>query len=211
MQPHKSWSKRSRGMSKMGTDKAPVKENLKLCRFHPKRDIFWVSVTISEIWRYVSASVTGCWGFCEWVKMAHCHFKFDSNKGDLSPHILQTIYFSNINKNKASDGETPVELSSLEPQYGTEPLLIIELLLASWDIPNYFVEFDHWRKYHIVQVEIWGQPHLQNWMHYVGVGCYYVVVVSTVHMCRPEWVHFLSPGLSKPLVSKKGPSFMRLY
>ena len=60
----------------MGTDTAPEMENLKLCRFHPKRDIFWISVTISEIWRYVSASVTGCWGFCEWAKMAHCHFEF---------------------------------------------------------------------------------------------------------------------------------------
>ena len=55
---------------------SPVMENLQLCRFHPKRDIFWISVTISEIWRYVSASVTGCWGFCEWTKMAHYHFKF---------------------------------------------------------------------------------------------------------------------------------------
>ena len=46
----------------MGTDTAPVMENVKLCRFHSKRDIFWISVTISEIRRYVSASVTGCWG-----------------------------------------------------------------------------------------------------------------------------------------------------
>ena len=58
----------------MGTDTASVMENLKLCRFHPKRDIFWISVTISEIWRHVSASVTGCWGFCECAKMVHCHF-----------------------------------------------------------------------------------------------------------------------------------------
>ena len=48
----------------------------------------------------------------------------DSNEGDLSPHASQTIYFSNINENKISDRETPVELLSLEPQYGTEPLLI---------------------------------------------------------------------------------------
>ena len=48
----------------------------------------------------------------------------DSNKGDLSPYASQTIYFSNINENKISDRETPVELLSLEPQYGTEPLLI---------------------------------------------------------------------------------------
>ena len=48
----------------------------------------------------------------------------DSNEGDLSPHASQTIYFSNINDNKISDRETPVELLSLEPQYGTEPLLI---------------------------------------------------------------------------------------
>ena len=48
----------------------------------------------------------------------------DSNEGDLSPHAPQTIYFSNINENKISDRETPVELLSLEPQYGTEPLLI---------------------------------------------------------------------------------------
>ena len=48
----------------------------------------------------------------------------DPNEGDLSPHASQTIYFSNINENKISDRETHVELLSLEPQYGTEPLLI---------------------------------------------------------------------------------------
>ena len=48
----------------------------------------------------------------------------DSNEGDLSPHASQTIYFSIINENKIPDRETPVELLSLEPQYGTEPLLI---------------------------------------------------------------------------------------
>ena len=48
----------------------------------------------------------------------------DSNEGDLSPHASQTIYFSNINVNKLSDRETPVESLSLEPQYGTEPLSI---------------------------------------------------------------------------------------
>ena len=35
----------------------------------------------------------------------------DSNEGDLSQHALQAIYSSNINKNKISDRETPVELS----------------------------------------------------------------------------------------------------
>ena len=29
----------------------------------------------------------------------------DSIEGDLSPHTLQTIYFSNINENKISDRE----------------------------------------------------------------------------------------------------------
>ena len=53
----------------------------------------------------------------------------DSNEGDFSPHAWQTIYFSNINQNKFSDRETPVELLSLEPQYGTEPLMIIMLAL----------------------------------------------------------------------------------
>ena len=48
----------------------------------------------------------------------------DSNEGDISPHASQTKYFSVINENKISDRETPVELLSLEPQYGTEPLLI---------------------------------------------------------------------------------------
>ena len=48
----------------------------------------------------------------------------DSNEGDLSPHASQTIYFSNINENTISDRETPVELLSLEPHYGTEPILI---------------------------------------------------------------------------------------
>ena len=48
----------------------------------------------------------------------------DSNEGYLSQHASQTIYFSNINETKISDRETPVKLLSLEPQYGTEPLLI---------------------------------------------------------------------------------------
>ena len=48
----------------------------------------------------------------------------DSNEVDLSPHASQIIYFSNINENKILDRETPVELLSLEPQYGTGPLLI---------------------------------------------------------------------------------------
>ena len=41
----------------------------------------------------------------------------DSNEGDLSPHTLHTIYFSNINENKISDREIDVELLSLEPQW----------------------------------------------------------------------------------------------
>ena len=61
------WNQRSRGLPNMGTDTALVMENAKLCRFHLK---FWISATISEICRYVSASVAGCWGFCEWAKMA---------------------------------------------------------------------------------------------------------------------------------------------
>ena len=48
----------------------------------------------------------------------------DSNEGNLSPHASQIICFSNINENKILDRETPVELLSLEPPYGTEPLLI---------------------------------------------------------------------------------------
>ena len=54
----------------------------------------------------------------------------DSNEGDLSPHASQTIYFSNINDNMISDRETPVELLSLEPQYGTEPLLISSISIV---------------------------------------------------------------------------------
>ena len=43
----------------------------------------------------------------------------------ISVHMHRRQYiFSNINENKISDRETPVELSSLEPQYGAEPLLI---------------------------------------------------------------------------------------
>ena len=53
----------------------------------------------------------------------------DSNEGDVSPHASQTIYFSNINENKSSDRETLVELLSLEPQYGTEPLLINSIII----------------------------------------------------------------------------------
>ena len=37
--------------------------------------------------------------------------------------IVVNISKSNINENKISDRETPVELLSLEPQYGTVPLL----------------------------------------------------------------------------------------
>ena len=40
----------------------------------------------------------------------------DSIEGDLSPHTLQTIYFSNINENKISDRETPVEFHSSMPK-----------------------------------------------------------------------------------------------
>ena len=53
----------------------------------------------------------------------------DSNEGDLSPNASQTIYFSDINENKISDRETPVELLSLELQYGTEPLLISSITI----------------------------------------------------------------------------------
>ena len=63
----------------MGTDTAPVTENLKLCRFYPKRDIFWVSVTISEIWRYVSASVTGCSVSGPKWRIAILNFKYTGN------------------------------------------------------------------------------------------------------------------------------------
>ena len=55
----------------------------------------------------------------------------DSDEGDLSPHASQTMYFSNINENKISDRETPVELLSLEPQYGTEPLLISSISIVT--------------------------------------------------------------------------------
>ena len=44
----------------------------------------------------------------------------DSNEGVVSPHASQTVYFSDINENKISDREYPVELLSLEPQFGTE-------------------------------------------------------------------------------------------
>ena len=54
----------------------------------------------------------------------------DSDEGDLSPHASQTMYFSNINENKILDRETPVELLSLEPQYGTEPLLISSISIV---------------------------------------------------------------------------------
>ena len=82
----------------MGTDTAPVMENLKLCRFHPKRDMYWISVNISEIWRHVSASLTGCWGFCEWVKMAHWHFKFSEWINNFVPHFtVQVITYACCN------------------------------------------------------------------------------------------------------------------
>ena len=48
----------------------------------------------------------------------------DSNKGDLSPHTSQTIYFSKTNENKISDKEASVgEVVELES--GIEPLWII--------------------------------------------------------------------------------------
>ena len=67
--------------------------------------------------------------------------QLDSNEGDLSPHASQTIHFSNTNENTISDGETPVELLSLEPQYGTELLLISSISIvrhseaSSWFLP----------------------------------------------------------------------------
>ena len=60
--------------TKDGDWHSPSNWNAKFCRFHLKCDIFQISVTTSEIWRYVSASVVGCWGFCEWTRMAHCQF-----------------------------------------------------------------------------------------------------------------------------------------
>ena len=56
---------------------------------------------------------------------------------DLSPHASQTIYFSNIKENKISDRETPVELLSLEPQYGTEPLLISYVSIIRHSEPSW--------------------------------------------------------------------------
>ena len=45
----------------------------------------------------------------------------DSNEGNLHTYASKTIYFFNINENRISDRETPVELLSLEPQYCSEP------------------------------------------------------------------------------------------
>ena len=50
-----------------------------------------------------------------------CNTLLDSHEGDLTPHTSQTICFSNINENKTSDRETPVELS-------LELLLIMSML-----------------------------------------------------------------------------------
>ena len=38
---------------------------------------------MSEIWRYVSANATGCWGVYEWAKMVHCHLNCNWNSGKL--------------------------------------------------------------------------------------------------------------------------------
>ena len=54
----------------------------------------------------------------------------EPNQGDLAPYALQTIYFSNINENKISDRETPVEMLSFEPQYGTDPLLLSSISIV---------------------------------------------------------------------------------
>ena len=51
-------------------------------------------------------------------------FLLDANEGNPGLHTSQTIYFSNINENKISDRETPLELLSLK-QLGTEPLLMV--------------------------------------------------------------------------------------
>ena len=74
----------------MGTDTAPVMENAKLCRFHRKCDIFWISVTISEICMYVSASVAGCWGFCDWAKMGYNHFNYSDREYTRSKQTART-------------------------------------------------------------------------------------------------------------------------
>ena len=75
----------------MGTDTAPVMENAKLCRFHQKCDIFSIAVTISEIWRYVSASVAGCWGSVSGPKWRIAILTFKNNK-------VQCIYMINFSK-----------------------------------------------------------------------------------------------------------------
>ena len=75
----------------MGTNTAPVVVNAKLCRFHRKCDIFFVSVTISEIWGYVSASVAGCWGSVSGPKWRIAILTFKNNK-------FQCIYMTNFSK-----------------------------------------------------------------------------------------------------------------
>ena len=81
----------------------------------------------------------------------------DSNEGDLSLHASQTIYFSNINENKISDRETPVELLSLEPQYGTEPLLMY-IKSSIWS----GFEIDDW-----IEDQFRSIPKLVGiWMHF---------------------------------------------
>ena len=82
----------------------------------------------------------------------------DSGGGSKSTCIADNIFFSNINENKISDRETLVELSSLEPQYGTEPLSISSISIVRHSEASAWIR--HRRIYHIVLVEIWVHPHL---------------------------------------------------
>ena len=86
-------------------------------RFHlPKLSINAEKVTLVSFINYNR----GC--FESFKKKVMYNTLRDWIEGDLSPHTLQTIYFSNISENKISDRATPVELLSLEPQLATEPL-----------------------------------------------------------------------------------------
>ena len=63
----------------------------------------------------------------------------DSNGISFNPHTLQTAHFCNINENKISNRETPVELLSLEPQWVTEPLLISSTSIIWHSAPSFWI------------------------------------------------------------------------
>ena len=165
----------------MGTDTAPVMENLKLCRFHPERDMFWISVTLSDIWRYVSASVTGCWGFCEWAKMAHCHF----NNGNecMALHMWTCMFPGDLERIAGTQAQSGVTFTSHRAPAMAEPS-------GGWQIRDY--------------VWVCWSPHVSMYYRYVIIiviiNITIIIIITHVCLTSNHWLSLLklSSALSTP-------------